>query len=839
MTIQSLMSGSTQNIVEILRQIPFLQGLPDEELESLVEHKHAQSIQKSTATVLFQQDEQPPSAIYYLVQGSVALTRTAQDDQGRTVRVVNKQVGPGGWFGHLALLYNVPYTSQATVSEPSTLIQLDMAGIKRLLFRYPEMRGQLFPQDVLNRLRTFPIFAGVDLILLSYLAQAVEIVKLGARETAYHDEITPDRLYLIHQGQMQLYEARSAHDRMWLGTGCPFGFPSVVGSNAPQPGEGRKHWAESTTPTTLYTLSWKDVNDAALVYPQLTSPASQIEAQKILKSIDFFADLDENVCERLAGFCSYHYIPQHHLVMLQGDISDSMWILREGSQATLSALNSRGETVPSTSVTGPNYFSEECLLMQAPVGTNVEAEPHSFWLQLHWSDYQRFLDTLDNSAKRLVRDEIQRKIVMRTPALKSPKSDYSRESWLGSREHVVEKRRRHWLALLRKLTLAILLLFVMTGITLALRGVIPQFGGILLIISALIVFPVAIWGAVDYANDFFIVTNERVIQQEKVVFISEYRRVAPLEQIENIDVLRTFWGSLFGYGVLSVATAGSSTPITFDFVAAPEALKDRINEQSRLRRARRRAESRQEIQDSLEKRLGLTIHLPNRVTAEEDGKNGGGKGLPWWRQIRQMLAGKKPAKRLEEQERIVWRKHPIILIVQIFVPVLILLAILAGIVIALNAEFVTDINRIRNSIDVVLGLFALPIIAWIVWVSVDWHNDTYELTRNRIVDVEKKPLFFAEQRREAQLEQIQDIEVDIRGPIQVFLDFGHVRVRTAAKEGLLTFDYVPSPHHVAEEIRRRLEERKRQEERRKTKQQMEHLPDWFEMYNRLEGGHQP
>ncbi len=132
------------------------------------------------------------------------------------------------------------------------------------------------------------------------------------------------------------------------------------------------------------------------------------------------------------------------------------------------------------------------------------------------------------------------------------------------------------------------------------------------------------------------------------------------------------------------------------------------------------------------------------------------------------------------------------------------------------------------------ALISLVLLAWMAWIYADWRNDTYEVTSRRIIDIEKKPLFFAEERKEAPLEQIQDIEVIRRSPVQILLNFGHVRVRTAATDGLFTFDYVPDPNGVKDEIHRRMEEWRRREEKRKTQEQMEHLPDWFEMYHRLE-----
>ncbi len=123
------------------------------------------------------------------------------------------------------------------------------------------------------------------------------------------------------------------------------------------------------------------------------------------------------------------------------------------------------------------------------------------------------------------------------------------------------------------------------------------------------------------------------------------------------------------------------------------------------------------------------------------------------------------------------------------------------------------------------------------WIVADWRNDTYEVDATQISDVEKKPLFFSEQRRTALLGEIENIEVSIPSPLHYLLNFGNVRLQTAASQGEFTFDWVPNPRGVSEEIRRRIEVYRYQQENKRARQRAQELPDWFEMYNRLGGDH--
>ena len=124
---------------------------------------------------------------------------------------------------------------------------------------------------------------------------------------------------------------------------------------------------------------------------------------------------------------------------------------------------------------------------------------------------------------------------------------------------------------------------------------------------------------------------------------------------------------------------------------------------------------------------------------------------------------------------------------------------------------------------------------WLVWVFEDWRNDTYELTNENIIDVVKKPFFFSENRRTARLSDIENIEIDIPSPIHYLLNFGNVKLQTAATQGDFTFDFVPDPRAVAAEIQRRIEEYYQRTREAENRRRVQELPDWFDMYDLLGG----
>ena len=359
-------------------------------------------------------------------------------------------------------------------------------------------------------------------------------------------------------------------------------------------------------------------------------------------------------------------------------------------------------------------------------------------------------------------------------------------------------------------------------------------------IGALLVVLSLVWGFLNYLNDYFIVTNRRVIQQEKVIFFSEHRQEALLEQIQRVDVATTFWGNLFDFGTLSVYTAGTTGSIDFDIVAHPDSLRTAIFHHRSLSQQRSSAENKLDIQNALENRLGLSVDLPSRVHTDlapsTSDDTAAVPGL--WQKLRRLVSVDSSLE-WESTERIVWHKHWWILLVQIALPGLLLL--LELLFLAGGFSSVTLLQQLQSSLNAQTlllsgGLVTLATLGWILWAVADWWNDTYTVTEDRIIDIEKLPLFLSEQRREAQLSDIQDIRLEMNSPLKVMLNFGNIIVQTAAGEGAFTFDHVPNPRTVKEEITRRMIAWRREDERRKAHDRSKDLPDWFEMYNRLEAG---
>ena len=814
----------------LLQSLFYLKGLPLEEVAELLQ-SNSLVIEFLPGDELTRQDD-VAEYLFFILSGSVRVTRrdnTAVGVDDTLARVA----GDGDILGRYELTFSLTYISTATAENAVSALCIERSTVERLLYRYPTAHQQTAYQAMVNRLRTMPLLADVDMVILGFLADEIRSQTVKTGTVLYTQNQVPSTLYLIAQGQIELYHPRRTDNRLLLGTGSSFGFPGSVGVTNNSDPDKYGHWAEAKTETTVYDLPWKTIRQVGRRFPQAIDPEIQLLPAKTVSAVSIFAGLTPHEQIQLAGFYSFHRIPQYHPIMQQGDSADSMWILLENSRAVLSALDEDNRALPRAPVRGIVTFNETALLSPTPVELTVESEPGSLWLRLHRQDYQRF--------GQIYGPDIVDKVAARLPAQTDDADNEQRQDypWLRKDELLVNLHLRHWLALLGQSKAVCLAVLASTGL-IWLLSYLGFSLWVALGISALLVVLSLIWGFLNYLNDYFIVTNRRVIQQEKVIFFSEHRQEALLEQIQRVDVATTFWGNLFNYGTLSVYTAGTAGSIDFDFVANPDSLRTAIFYHRSLCQQRSSAENKLDIQNALENRLGLSVDLPSRVhtdlapsTSDDIAAE---QGL--WQKLRRTISFDRSLD-WESTERIVWHKHWWVLLVQIALPSFLLLfelLFLAGgfSSIALLQQLQSSLNA--QTLLVSSGLVTLATLGWILWAVTDWWNDTYTVTEDRIIDVEKLPLFLREQRREAQLSDIQDIRLEMNSPLKVMLNFGNIIVQTAAGEGAFTFDHVPNPRNVKEEITRRMIAWRREDERRKAQDRSRDLPDWFEMYNRLETG---
>lgn len=94
------------------------------------------------------------------------------------------------------------------------------------------------------------------------------------------------------------------------------------------------------------------------------------------------------------------------------------------------------------------------------------------------------------------------------------------------------------------------------------------------------------------------------------------------------------------------------------------------------------------------------------------------------------------------------------------------------------------------------------IVFFLIYGFYQWfvyNNYLYILTNQRIIIIEQTGLF-GRKITEAELEKIQNISVEVKGPIRTFLNFGTITLRTAGIDPIMILSNVENPYETQQKI---------------------------------------
>ena len=124
-----------------------------------------------------------------------------------------------------------------------------------------------------------------------------------------------------------------------------------------------------------------------------------------------------------------------------------------------------------------------------------------------------------------------------------------------------------------------------------------------------------------------------------------------------------------------------------------------------------------------------------------------------------------------------------------------LLILLIAIIVVISF-FIWGASLISVSFLIVGAIFASYLFSarWFVYA-----NDIYILTNQRIINIDQGG-FFTRRVSEAELDNIQNVTYEIKGPIKSFLNFGEIQIQTAGNSPGLLLKNIENPHFVQEKI---------------------------------------
>ncbi len=544
-------------------------------------------------------------------------------------------------------------------------------------------------------------------------------------------------------------------------------------------------------------------------------PIETSQRTAFLTRSHLFNGLDESQIGAVAAELTEETFEAGKEIVKQGEPGDRLYLIWKGKVKVTQTR--RGKEKLLATLVANDYIGEESLLSRRHKrSATVTAVDEVQALVLTRDQFRKLLKqapTLKaNFAVTVSTHKLARRIQFK---------------WLLPNEVVYFLARKHLIMLIRGMAVPV---------TLFLVGVISMFAvwwlympGYLwwiALVGSVITGLWGIWRFVDWSNDYYIVTNSRVIWLEKIVGLYDSRQEAPLSAVQRVSVNTEFWGRQLDYGDLIVRTIVGNS-LTLNNIDHPFQAAALIEEHWRRSQETSRRMEESDMREALKVRL---IQGPSKplavggIVAKPQPKRDPYKGLKSRRTLFSV--------RFEDKAVVTYRKHILVLARQTWKASLCILALVGLLIyeiVSVKFSFADLFSNLGAELLLVfwfiLFLFAF---GWWVYEYIDWSNDIFQVTADQIMDIDKKP--FGEVTSDiAALDNVLSIEYERRGLAQLIFNYGTVFI-TIGGGKQMAFEDVFSPSTVQQDIERRRLERIAKKEADKIKAERERMVDWFAAY---------
>jgi CRP-like cAMP-binding protein len=536
-------------------------------------------------------------------------------------------------------------------------------------------------------------------------------------------------------------------------------------------------------------------------------------AQRIefLRRVHLFYRLEDAHFESVAQTAQEKIFEPGEVILRQGDMGDRFYMIYSGN-VIISREKAGGEKTLAKLVPG-DYFGEEALLTNHRRNATVTAEGKAVLLTLSRADFHQLLKTVRQLKSNFAVAVDSHRLA------RSLKFKWLQES---DGEVIYFLARKHPLLLFRRLILPVILgTIAFLGL---LSGLLIQNPWLLWLCVAGfgLIFGWGAWNTVDWSNDYYIVTNKRVVWLEKVVGIYDSRQEAPLSAIQRINVQTEFLGRQMDYGNLIIRTIVGSS-LNLRNVNHPYQAAALVEEHwKRSKQTSRRMEEdamRQALRERLLRKTPAPPVVPTLVEKAQPKKSPftEQKGLANFFRVR-----------FEGMSTITYRKHWVVLLEKTWLPSLILLVLIAALILGVTRSSLMGFSA-GTALLTVWFLLTGIVFVWWYYRYIDWSNDIFQVTPDQILDISKKPL--GEVTSDiASLDNILHLEYERRGLAQVLFNYGNVYITIGGGKDM-TFEDVYNPSAVQDDIERRRLERISKKEDAAVKAERERMADWFAAYH--------
>lgn len=366
-----------------------------------------------------------------------------------------------------------------------------------------------------------------------------------------------------------------------------------------------------------------------------------------LNRIHLFGGLKDDQLAGIAARLEERPLPPNAVVFERGERPDGFYLIYKG-KVKVTRPSERGTDFLAILSAG-DYFGEEALFEKRIRSATITTMEDSILLFLARDDFERLLTEYEKLRPNFMVAIESRKLA-RSLMFK----------WLGPKEVIYFLARRHKIRLYQTLLAPFFVLFIPFLLFLwafvSTNATTPYaVGGIVLCVDLLW----AVWRAIDWSNDYYIVTNQRVVWVERVIGIYDSRQEVPLSTILAVNIETDAIGRILDYGNVSVRTFVGN--IRFDYVDHPVQAADMIREYWERTKVIGSQAQKVAMKNALRSKLGLTVHpmpgdeLPPIVMEDKEVQK---------KSVLRIVLSNVFKLRVEEGGTVTYRKHWFVLVQQ-------------------------------------------------------------------------------------------------------------------------------------------------------------------------------
>ncbi len=346
----------------------------------------------------------------------------------------------------------------------------------------------------------------------------------------------------------------------------------------------------------------------------------------------------------------------------------------------------------------------------------------------------------------------------------------------------------------------------------------------------------AVWRYFDWGNDYYVVTDERVVWLERTLGLYDSRQEAPLVAIKSGETKSGPVGRMMGFGDIVIETFMGQ--VFFRHIGTPQDIKNLIDQERQLAIERQAATDihaiegkiRQKIEPSTAETVPMTVSSAGSPVIAGSSTTDETRLIPEKLNIWQSLLARFQTRR-EVNGIITYRKHLYVLFRMTLFPAVCVAGLVFGTGLLAYWRSTDQIKLFSPGTIILFGFMATGMVAlWWLYKFVDWSNDIYRVTTEKIIDSERKPLG-AEITKSAPLENIIGLDYEKLGFLGVVLNFGNVIINIGT-ENKFIFYGIHNPARAQKDIFNYMQEYRRKKQMSVTTQEQERVSNYLAAYHR-------